>query len=169
MFPLRMDERWRGRRRPVAGKSSIPIILTVIHQTALLAKRIARTADAAAVTDQIDMRFEVALGWNHFAHQAVGLFIRALFRNQSEPVSYSEDVSVNGKHRAVASEKQCASDGLWADAFEARQELLSLFERCGVQKPKIERASSSVNFVEELFDSSRLLPCEPARSDCRFD
>ena len=41
----------------------------------MLAKRIAGPADAAPVPDQIDVRFEVALGWNHFAHQAVGLFI----------------------------------------------------------------------------------------------
>jgi len=145
------------------------IVLAVINQTALLAQRIARPANSAPVANQIDVRFVVALPWNHLTHQAVRFFVRTSIRNQSEPPSDSKDVSVYGKDWSIASEQQGARDGLRSDAFQAAEKLFGFFEWRGSQERQIERPAALINFIKQLFDPARLLSGKSAGSYRGFD
>ena len=119
--------------------------------------------------DQVDVSLEVTFAWNHFAHQAVGLFIRALFWNQTKSPGYTEDVSVYGKHRAIAREQQGASDGLRSDPFEAREKLFGVIKWRAFEKREIERPASFVDVVKQLLNANRLLSGKAARSYRGFD
>jgi hypothetical protein len=105
------------------------VVLAILNYAALLTQRLSRTAGPATVANQVDVNFIVALLWNHLAHQAVCFFVRALLRNDTQPSSDSEDVSIYGKDRAIAGEQQSARDSLWADTFEACEKLLCFLER----------------------------------------
>src|SRR5436853_5789406 len=145
------------------------VVAAVLDQTALLASRVLRTADPAAMTNQIDVHFVVAACGNHRGHQAMRFFIRATLRDQRQPPRDAKDVRVYWKDRAVAGEQQGAGDRLGADALEARQEGDGFFEQDAVQEVEIERAAPLIDFIEQMLDTNGFLFRQPAGANRGFN
>ena len=95
------------------------VVVAIFDEAALLASRVLRSADFATVANDVHVNFVEATIRDHRRHQAMRFFVRALFWNQREPPGYAKDVSINREDRAIAREKQCASDCFRANAFEA--------------------------------------------------